>query len=132
MSTRSTHTAEALDAFFNGFGIPAFEGTAVPDKVPGTNEKLQPPYITYQLAVPDILQTMPFYAEVWYRSRSLVELNAKVDQIESAIGEGVSIPTRAGAVRIYRGSNFRQTREFAGDPTYRCAYLNMMIAADTL
>ena len=132
MSQRSTRTAEALTGFFNRFGIPAYEATAVPDIDPVTREKLQPPYITWQLVVPDILQTLPFYAEVWYRSKSLVDLNAKVDEIETAIGDGVSIPTETGAVRIYRGSNFRQTRDFPGDPTYRCAYRTMMLAADTL
>lgn len=124
MSSRSTRVAEALYDFFSGFGIPAYAIGTVPKDV-------RAPYLVYDLVVPDLLQSMPFYAEVYYRSPRLDALNAKVDEIETAIGEGVSLPTGAGCVRVYRGARFRQNRVFPGDPLYRVAYLNLIIAADT-
>ena len=126
MSSRNTHVAEALQTFFSGFGVPAYAVGAVPNEA-------ELPYIAYQLAVPAFMSGQPFYAEVFARkSISLIELNALVDQIETAIGEGVSIPTGSGAVWIYRGDNFRQDRQFNADPYYRCAYLNLIIQAPTM
>lgn len=124
MRGRSTRVAEALYNFFSAFGIPAYAVGSVPTKV-------RAPYLVYDLVVPDFLQSMPFYAEVYYRSPTFEALNAKVDEIEDAIGLGVSIPTEYGCVRVYRGDNFRQSREFPGDPMQRAAYLNLIIQADT-
>lgn len=125
MSARNTHVAEALQTFFSGFGVPAYAVGAVP------NDAVLP-YIAYSLTVPNFMASAPFYAEVYaQKSISLVPLNAMVDAIESAIGQGVSIPTGSGAVWIYKGDNFRQDRQYGGDPYYRCAYLNLIIQAIT-
>lgn len=124
MSQRNSNTAEALYRFFSSFRIPAYAIGSVPSEA-------RPPYITYQVTVPERLKTVPFYAELWYRSSGLVDIHAKADEIETAIGEGVSIATKAGAVRVYANTSFLQDREFPGDPTLKCAYLSMMIAADT-
>lgn len=126
MSQRNRHVGEALYTFFSGFGVPAYAVGAVPNDA-------QLPYIAYERVTPAFMSAQPFYAEVFGRkSISLLELDELVDEIETAIGEGVSIPTGSGAVWIYKGDNFRQDRQFNGDPYYRCAYLNLIINAPTL
>lgn len=117
-------TVDALNAFFEGFGIPAWPENGVP-----VGEK--PPYITVQLAEPAWDAAMPFYARVWFRGVTMDAIMAKVDEIGAAIGEGVSLPTPTGCVWIHKGDSFAQRQSLAGDPTLLCVYLNMTIQALT-
>ena len=129
-----TNTAIALHTFFSGFGIPAFVEYDVPDEFPdehGDMQPVRPPYITYQLVEPDWRDSAPIYARVWYRSTSYTAINAKVDEIRAAIGEGVSIPTDSGAVWLFKGSPFAQNMPMEGDDTLKVVYLNMIIHAIT-
>ena len=119
-----TETARALQSFFSGFGIPAYPENAEPDRA-----KL--PCITYLKVSPNWRASAPIHARVWYRSRGFEEIDAKVDQISAAIGEGVSIPTDSGCVWLFQEDNFHQYQENAGDPDLKCAYLSMSIHALT-
>ena len=127
-------TSIALKAFFSGFGLPAYPEGGVPTyehDANGTRVEVKPPYITYQLIRTRWGQTAPFYARVWYRSTNYDAINAVVDAIEEAIGEGTSIPTDRGAVYIYMGDPFCQYQDMAGDGTLKCAYLSMSLSCDT-
>lgn len=129
-----TYTAQALYSFFSGFGIPAFTEYDVPDEFPDGNGEMQPvtpPYITYQLIEPDWDDGGTFYARVWYRSTSYAAINAKVDQIKAAIGEGISLPTPGGAVYLTKGTPFAQNMPMEGDDTLKVVYLNFNIMAHT-
>lgn len=128
-----TWTTKALDAFFSGFGIPAYPEGGVPtyEYVNGEQIKVKPPYITYQMVKTRWAEAAPFYARVWYRSTNYDGINAIVDAIEEALGEGVSIPTERGAVYLYPGYEFCQYQDMAGDPTLKCAYLSMTIVDNT-
>lgn len=119
-----TQTAQALYSFFSGFEIPAFVESTEPDGTPA-------PYITYELASPDWRENMAIHARVWYRSTSFAEIAAKVDEIGAAIGEGISIKTESGAVYLWRDENFAQFQPMAGDTTLKCAYLSLIIQANT-
>lgn len=119
-----TNTAKAMYQFFSGFGIPAYVEYAPPDEA-------QLPYITYQLIEPDWDDGGTFYARVWYRSTSYTAINAKVDEIRAAIGEGVSIPTSGGAVYLSKGTPFVQYMPMEGDDTLKVAYINFNIHALT-
>ena len=119
-----TNTAIALYQFFSGFGIPAYVEYNPPDDA-------ELPYITYQLIEPDWDDGGTFYARVWYRSMSLVAINAKLDEIKNAVGEGVSIRTPGGAVYLTKGTPFIQHMPMEGDDTLRVAYLNFNIHALT-
>lgn len=125
-----TNTMEALSAFFSTFGIPAYAEGDVPDRGPD-GAKVKPPYITVQPVEPHWRASVPFYARVWYRSNSYAAINATVDAIREAIGEGVSLPTPTGAVYVYPGDTFAQYQAQAGDPTLKCAYLQMQLMAHT-
>lgn len=119
-----TNTAKAIYSFFSGFGLPAYAESNVPDEA-------TLPYITYQQINPSWSSGAPFYARVWYRSESFVDINATVDAIEDAIGEGISLTTQTGAVYINKGDPFCQYQDMAGDTTLKCAYLSMIIQAHT-
>lgn len=120
-----TQTATALYTFFSAFDIPAFVESTEPDGTPA-------PYITYELLNPDWRSNgAPIHARVWYRSTSFVEIAHKVDEIAAAIGEGISIKTNSGAVYLWRDENWAQFQPFEGDPTLKCAYLSLIIQANT-
>lgn len=119
-----TDTAKALYQFFSSFGLPAFVEYNVPDDA-------TLPYITYQLIEPRWQDLATMYARVWYRSASFTEINAKVDEIVQAIGEGVSLPTEHGAVYLSPGSPYRQYQPMEGDYTLKVVYINLIIHAIT-
>ena len=119
-----TNTAKALYSFFSSFGLEAYVEYSPP-------EDAQLPYITYQVIEPDWDDGGTFYARVWYRSTSYEPINAKVDQIRAAIGEGVSIPTEGGAVYLTKATPFAQNMPMEGDDTLKVVYLNFNIMAHT-
>lgn len=119
-----TNTAKALYSFFSSFGLDAYVEYSPP-------EDAQLPYITYQVIEPDWDDGGTFYARVWYRSTSYEQINAKVDQIRAAIGEGKSIPTEGGAVYLTKATPFAQNMPMEGDDTLKVVYLNFNIMAHT-
>lgn len=129
-----TSTATALNEFFSGFGLLAFPEYYVPEQYPDEHGDMQPvtlPYITYQVIEPDWRDSGSFYARVWYRSTSYAAINAKVDQISAAIGEGISLRTDSGAVYLTKGTPFMQYMPMEGDDTLKVAYLSFSIQAIT-
>ena len=119
-----TNTAKALYSFFSSFGLDAYVEYSPP-------EDAQLPYITYQLIEPDWWDGGTFYARVWYRSTSYTAINAKVDAISAAIGEGKSIRTDDGVVYLSKGTPWVQFMPMEGDDTLKVAYLNFNIHAVT-
>ena len=109
-----TNIAIALYNFFSGFGLPAYVEYAPPDDA-------ELPYITYQLTDPDWRDNATFYARVWYRSTSYAQINAKVDEIAAAIGEGLRI----------KGTPWAQNMPMEGDDTLKVVYLNFILNAFT-
>lgn len=89
----------ALNQFFNGFDIPAFPETAVPD------DQMMP-YITYSFAISlfdDIPVNMTAY--VWYKTESEAVPTAKAMEIMEAIGrDGCTVPIDGGYIWLYMGS----------------------------
>ena len=119
-----TKTAQALYTFFSGFGIPAYAEYAVPDSA-------ELPYITYQVVEPDWRDEATFSARVWYRDTSFASLNATVDAIRQAVGEGKRLATTGGAVFLFKGTPFVQIMPMEGDDTLRVAYVNFGMHAVT-
>lgn len=120
-----TNTAKALYRFFSSFDLDAYTEYTVP-------EEAELPYITYQVAEPGWNAIGTIYARVWYRSTSFVAINAKVDEIMAAVGEGVSIPTDGGAVYLTKGTPFAQNIPMEGDDTLKVVYLLFNIQTPTL
>lgn len=120
-----TNTAKALYQFFSGFGIPAYTEYNPPDDA-------ELPYITYQQIEPNWRDSGTLYARVWYRSTSYAEINAKVDEIRRAVGEGIGLPTPGGAVYLSKAPMFAQNMPMEGDDTLKVVYLLFNIDAPTL
>jgi len=115
-----TATATALNAFFSGFGLPAWPEGCVPFEA-----KL--PYITYTLATSEWHTPTLLQARVWTRSLSFEELNRIVSQILGTVGEGVLVPAGSGSICIRPGSPPAQHMPMPGEPEMKVAYLNFQL-----
>lgn len=102
-------SAEALYNFWAGFGLPAWDETAVPAKSPL-------PYVTYETAQDCFGNEVPLAASLWYRSTSWQEITEKAQTINAAIGRGGKIlRTDGGALWLKRGTPFAQRMADADD-----------------
>jgi len=93
---------QAINNFWNSFGIPAFDENTVPEKVPDQNGNmvpLTPPYITYNVVLDSMGSAVAANAELWYRSSSWADVTRK----EQAIAEYI---TRGGRMVNYDGGAF--------------------------
>lgn len=113
------NTAQALYEFWSGFGLPAYTVSTVPDEA-------RLPYITYSLTETEPLEPASHYAQVWYRDTGNAALLSKVDEIKSALGNGVRINCDGGYVVLRPVSPFVQLMVDA-NPELRYAYINMQI-----
>lgn len=112
----------AIFDFLNRFGVPAFAATSVPDEMTF-------PYITYDLVVPGELDDgeSMMAVNVWYRTESEAEPNAKVREISRAIGRsGVTIRCDGGMIWLKRGTPWAQSVNVSGtDDKVKRRYLNI-------
>lgn len=92
--------AAAVHSFFASFGLNAYEESSVP-------QNAGMPYITYELATGSLGQECAVNADLWYADASWVGINAKTEEISSALGVGgVIIGCDGGRIRIRRGEPF--------------------------
>lgn len=113
----------AIYEFLNGFGIPALPSTSVPHDQGF-------PYITYDLVLGEWDQgEVNMVLNVWYRTESEAEPNAKVREIWRAIGiGGVQVPCDGGTLWLKRGSPWAQAVNIDGeDEMIKRRYVNVSI-----
>lgn len=91
----------ALNEFWNGFGLDAYDETTVPDGA-------QLPYITYSASVSDLDDAVILTASLWYRSNSWSEISQKAEEISEAIGGGMGVHYDGGRLWVVKGSPFAQ------------------------
>ena len=115
------NTAATLKTFFSGFGIPAYSETSVPNDV-------QLPYITYPIKEPRWSQPTTFYIVLWCRTKGYADALAKADQIQAAIGEGVSLESDGGWVVIRPDNPFIQEMKDDKNDT-KALYINLQLNA---
>lgn len=113
----------AIYQWLNSFGIPAFPSSSVPSETPF-------PYMTYDLTLGEWLESetnMP--VNVWYRTESEAEPNAKVREIRDAIGMGgVQLRCDDGTLWIKRGSPWAQAVNIEGeDEKIKRRYVNINV-----
>lgn len=118
---------QALDAFWQGFGLDAYDESSVPDKKPGTDEPLEPPYITYNVATDSLSDYgTALTASLWYHGTSWAEITDKSNTISQYIGfGGVTIPYEGGYLWIRRGSPFAQRMSDPENDLIRRIVLNV-------
>ncbi len=113
--------AQALHAFWSGFGLTAYDENTVP-------EDAALPYITYQVMTGSWGDALLCTASIWYRSRSWEAISLKADEIAAAIGwAGKLLPTDDGAIWLKRGSPFAQRMS---DPNDSIRRILLTIIAD--
>jgi len=113
--------AQALNQFWNGFGLPAYEESVVPDNA-------QMPYITYNVSTGKMDDMLLPSASLWYRSTSWKDIELKALEIAEAIGkQGYYIQKIDGGYMVVRqGAPFSQ-RMSDENPDVRRIYLNIAV-----
>ena len=112
---------QALNSFWNNFGVPAYEESTVPPNA-------QMPYITYNVATGKLEDTVLLSASLWYHETSWKNIELKADEIAEAIGKQGYYIARIddGYLYITQGAPFAQ-RMSDDDPDVRRIYLNIAV-----
>lgn len=119
--------AAAIHAFWNGFGLKAFEENYVKDADEDGNP-IEPkmPYITYQLVTDSFDREVSATASIWYRSTGWTAINAKTDEISQKISRGGKIIScDGGAIWLKRGQPFAQNMGDESDDLIKRKYINI-------
>lgn len=109
-----TGLKQALQAFWGGFGVPAYLSDSVPSGAAY-------PYITYEAVQPAALGFTVLTATGWHSKAPSgnLERTALMDSIAAAIpDEGVLLPVDGGFLALYRNdSNFQSDVRDEDDDT---------------
>lgn len=95
--------AQAIDHFWNSFGLPAYEQTTV-------DKEAQMPYITYQVITDVFENVVSMSADLWYYSESWAKAEQKATAISKFIGLGGILISLGddGYVWVKRNTPFSQ------------------------
>lgn len=104
---------QALTAFFESFGLDAYEENSVPTSEP---DLPQFPYLTFDSSVSARDSEVQINFSIWYRSTSLQEISEKAEEISAAIGYSRIIECDEGAIIIRPGESFIQGTNDESDP----------------
>lgn len=111
---------QAYNDFWNSFGIPAWDETAVPDKTPF-------PYITFSVGEDDFNRPVSLTASIWYRSKRWDDITDKLAEISNRITMGgVLVTYDGGAMWINKGNPFAQ-RLKDEDDSIRRIFMNVEV-----
>lgn len=118
----------AIYAWLNGFGVPAYASSSVPDQT--APEWGGFPYITYDLVLGAWERgevNMP--VNLYDRTTSEAKLNAKVREISDELGiGGTVIPCDGGSLWLKKGSPWSQAMEIEQeDEQVKRRYININI-----
>ena len=104
--------AQALNQFWNSFGLRAYEVSTVPEYIfeNGEKVKVEMPYITYDVMTDNIERVVNLSASLWYRSTSWEDITLKAKEIEKRLAEhgGEVVKLDRGYMYIYPGTPFTQ------------------------
>ena len=93
---------QAINSFWNSFGIPAYDENSVPDDATF-------PYITYEAVTANFEQPVTLVASIWYRQTKWSDISQKADEIARYIGYGFkAIKLDDGYLVLMQGSPFAQ------------------------
>lgn len=111
---------QAIQDFWSGFGIPAYDENTVPDGA-------QMPYITYSVSTGSLDDTLMLSASVWYHSTSWQGVTQKVHEIAEYIGQGGHRikAIEGGYLFITQGTPFSQRMSDPSDDMVRRIYINV-------
>ena len=113
----------ALHNWLSGFGMAAYAHTATPSDA-------EFPYLTYELVEGEWMAgevNMP--VNLWFRTDSEAEPNAKVRELSCAIGfGGATVPCDGGVLWLKKGSPWAQAVRVEGeDDKVKRRYVNVNV-----
>ena len=114
--------AQAIDKFWNSFGIPAYDKYTVPK-----NAKF--PYITYTMQTDSFERPVILNADLWYKSKSWKDIFQKSEEIAQTIAEmyPITLEIDGGRLYIVKGTPFAQRMDDPDDDTIRRMYLTVQV-----
>ena len=92
---------QALNSFFNSFGVKAYEASTVP-------ENAEFPRITYESGIASIDEPVQIDASVWDLSKSWGTVDGIVNNIESVVDSYPCPQIEGGRYRVYKGTPYAQ------------------------
>lgn len=107
---------EAIQGFWEGFQIPAYDQNSVPDDAVC-------PYITYEAQTGDFEAPLALTGSIWYRGSSWKPVSLKSDEISRSLKQIIKVD--GGYLFLTRGSPFAQ-RMSDTDDTVKRIYINLM------
>lgn len=115
---------QALQAFYSGFGLTAYQEDAVPTGA----DRPEYPYITYEVATDSFGTELPLSMSVWYRSTSWNAANAKAREIADAVTRGGRmIPCDGGGFWLKPASPFIRSMGDETDNMIKRKVFNFLI-----
>lgn len=111
---------QALDTFWNSFGLPAYDATTVP-------QSAQMPYITYEASISDIDTKIALSASLWYNSTTWLPISQKAQDIEEKIGGGYGVPYTGGRLWVTKARAFAQRLADVDNPATRRIVLQVEV-----
>lgn len=112
---------QSLNAFWNGFGLKAYDETSVPDNTSF-------PYITFEVSDDEFGHVLMRTASLWYRSSSWEEITLKEQEIAEYITRGGRmIGYDGGAMWIQKSTPWAQRMSDPSDDMVRRIVLNFSI-----
>lgn len=116
---------EALNKFYNSFGIKAYEENSVP-------EKAKMPYITYEVITSSFSDdNVALSLQIWFNETKLVAIDNLTEKISAALSGGRKLKCDDGYIVLYRGNPFAQSIKTI-DKTIKCKYVTIMADYVTL
>ena len=110
---------QALNSFWNGFDLNAYDATSVPE---GT----EMPYITYEVSTDSFGEQLSQTASIWYRSSSWRDIQQKEMEIADYIGRGgLMIAYDDGAMWLRKDTPWALRLAGEGDEYVRRIALNI-------
>lgn len=112
---------QTLDAFWNGFDLPAYDENSVPDDI-------TLPYITYEAMDNDFGQPIALTASLWYRDSGWSAITAKEQEISDYITRGGRmLAYDGGAIWLQKQTPWAQRMQDSNDEMIRRIVLNISV-----
>lgn len=122
---------QAYNAFWSEFDVLAFEENSVPDDktidamIASGMAKAKYPYITYQVLIDDINNSVSPVASIWDRASSWEQADKLANKVSEYIQKMNTIKLDNGRMFITKGSPFAQHMLEDGDSSIRRIILNI-------
>lgn len=111
--------SQAIDKFWNGFALPAYDSSSVPDGAVF-------PYITYDVETDSLDAALNMAASLWYYGGSWAEISQKAEEIAKTIQTAKApIKIEGGYLYITKGNPFAQRMSDPEDDMVRRIVINI-------